>query len=157
MPWAFHVRIKLCAVKMERKLNGTVSSGDVMCNLDNAQNYLRVRLVNVTVDCSVGIHPWEQFPERPNRLVVNVDMYCKGYADAGGFAGGGIVDYDPIRSFIVSWSQRPHTPYLEALAEALIVECFRDARVDAVCVSILKPGIFNETAGAGIEIFRKRS
>lgn len=138
-------------------MNGIASSGNILCNLESLQNYLRVRLVDVAVDCSVGIHPWEKFPERPNRLVVNVDMYCKGYADAAGFEGGGIVDYDPIRSFILSWNKRPHTPYLETLAEALIFECFRDARVDAVCVSILKPGIFNETAGAGIEIFRKRS
>jgi dihydroneopterin aldolase len=34
--------------------------------------------------------------------------------------------------------------------------CFRNKRVSACRVSIMKPDIFNEAAGAGVEVYQMR-
>jgi len=47
--------------------------------------------------------------------------------------------------------------FIETLLEELVKLCFRDKRVRACRVSIFKPDIYNEAAGAGVEIFRERS
>ena len=41
--------------------------------------------------------------------------------------------------------------------EELVALCFRDARVEACRVSIVKPDIFNEAGGAGVEVYRVRA
>ena len=67
-----------------------------------------------------------------------------------------IIDYDPIRDALKSWPSRPHTPLLETLLHELVELCFRDPRVAACRVSIMKPDIFNEAAGAGVEVYQVR-
>jgi dihydroneopterin aldolase len=109
---------------------------------------VRVFLRNVVTEARVGLHPWEQHPERPARLVVNVDMMAAG--------AGQFLDYDPIREAIRAWPGRPHTPLLETLAEELVALCFANQDVGACRVRVEKPDIFNEAEAAGVEIFRLR-
>jgi dihydroneopterin aldolase len=118
-------------------------------------DYIRTMLRDVEAEAHVGLYPWERHPERPSRLIVSVGMTARrtGRADRG----QGILDYDPIRQAIRSWRNLPHTDLLETLAEDLLDLCFRNPRVEVATVSILKPDIFNEAAGAGIEIRRSRS
>jgi dihydroneopterin aldolase len=67
------------------------------------------------------------------------------------------IDYDRVRNGLRGWSSRPHTPLLETLAEELVVLCFGDPAVEACRVSVVKPDIFHEAAGAGVEIYRVRT
>jgi dihydroneopterin aldolase len=69
---------------------------------------------------------------------------------------GSIVDYDPVRDALKAWPSRPHTPLLETLLHELVELCFRNPRVSACRVSIMKPDIFNEAAGAGVEVYQIR-
>src|SRR5260370_11166192 len=41
-----------------------------------ATNYVRSVLKDVIVEAHVGLHPWEQHPQRPSRLIVNVEMFA---------------------------------------------------------------------------------
>ena len=68
-----------------------------------------------------------------------------------------MLNYDTIRDALKTWPQKPHTDLIETLIEELIALCFADSRVEACRVSILKPDIFNEAAGAGLEVYRLRS
>ncbi len=102
-------------------------------------------------EAHVGLHPWERHPERPTRLIVNVDMF----APTDG-AGPPFIDYDSVRDAIRAWPARPHTDLLETLAEELVGLCFAFAAVRACRVSVEKPDIFNEADAAGVEIFRVR-
>ena len=123
---------------------------------DAGLDYIRVVLRDVEVEAHVGLHPWERHPERPSRLLVSVEMFAH---LARGRAGAGekpVIDYDRVRKGLQGWSSRPHTPLLETLAEEVVGLCFGDAAVEACRVSILKPDIFNEAAGAGVEIYRMR-
>ena len=123
---------------------------------DAASDYIRVALHDVEVEAHVGLHPWEQHPERPSRLLVTVEMFAHlGRAHAAGHAKP-FIDYDRVRNGLRGWAARPHTPLLETLAEEVAALCFGDPAVAACRVSVVKPDIFNDAAGAGVEIYRVR-
>jgi dihydroneopterin aldolase len=116
-----------------------------------------IRLIDVDVMVACGLHTWERHPERPNRLRVNVHLFS--YTDVDHTVAapwGGFIDYDRVRTAILDWRQRPHTDLLETLVEDLLATCFADPRVDGAYVSVIKPEIFPEAAGAGVEAFRLR-
>jgi dihydroneopterin aldolase len=127
-----------------------------MPSWDNSRSHVRVVLRDVAVQASVGLHPWERHPERPSRLIVNVEMFAAsdGPADAAG--AGGIIDYDVVRNAIAAWSGRPHVDLLETLTEELVAVCFSLPAVQACRISVMKPDIFNEAAAVGVEVFRVR-
>ena len=118
---------------------------------DTQRDYVRVVLRDVQTEAHVGLHPWERHPERPSRLVVNVEMFAPSDGPDDAF-----IDYDPLRAALRSWPARPHTDLLETLADELVALCFASPRVAACRVSVMKPDIFNEAAGAGVEFYRRR-
>ena len=119
---------------------------------DPNRSHVRVILRNVQTEARVGLHEWERHPERPSRLLVNVEMFAPAEGQAGAF-----IDYDRIREAIKLWPGRPHTDLLETLAEELVALCFAAERVQACRVSVVKPDIFNEAEAAGVEFFRVRA
>jgi dihydroneopterin aldolase len=120
----------------------------------NDRDYIRVLIQDLQVEASVGMHPWEQHPDRPTRLIVNVEMFAS--APPPGDSAGQLIDYDLVRQAVHRWPGRPHTLYLETLAEELVALCFQIERVEACRVSVVKPDIFNDAAGAGVEFYRLR-
>jgi 7,8-dihydroneopterin aldolase/epimerase/oxygenase len=118
------------------------------------QDYVRVRLHNISTEAKCGVHPWERHSERPNRLRIDVDLYAR--LGRGGSLLDEIIDYDPIRNFIKSFPNRPHTDLLETLVNEIIEQCFNIKRVESCRVSILKLDIFNEIEGVGVENYRTR-
>ena len=119
---------------------------------DWSKDYIRITLQKVEVEVSLGLHPWERHPERPTRLLVSIDLFAYQEAHNRHVA----INYDSLRNFLKTWRNRPHTELLEELAEDLIAVCFEDTNVDACRVELIKPDIFNEAAGAGIEVYRRR-
>jgi dihydroneopterin aldolase len=119
-------------------------------------SYIRVILRDIETEALVGLHPWERYPERPTRLIVNVEMFAPLVRPLSSESPDSIVDYDPVREALKAWPARPHTPLLETLLHELVELCFRDPRVSACRVSIMKPDIFNEAAGAGVEVYQVR-
>lgn len=133
---------------------GAFSPANVMWS--GSGGYISAVLRDVVTEASVGLHPWEQHPGRPTRLIVNVEMFAPLVRPLASETAASIVDYDPIRDSLKSWPTRPHTALLETLVDELVSLCFRNPRVKACRVSILKPDIFNEAAAAGIEVFKIR-
>jgi dihydroneopterin aldolase len=119
-------------------------------------SYIRIILRDIETEALVGLHPWERYPERPTRLIVNVEMFAPLVRPLSAESPDSIVDYDPVREALKAWPARPHTPLLETLLHELVELCFRDPRVSACRVSIMKPDIFNEAAGAGVEVYQVR-
>lgn len=117
---------------------------------DATQDYTRVILRDVSVDMRIGLHPWERHAERPSRLVVNVEMFAPGRTPAR------FIDYDKIHDLFKSWPHRDHVDLLETLVEEVVARCFSIPEVAACRVSIMKPDIFNDAAGVGIEVYRRR-
>ena len=121
-----------------------------------SRSHIRVVLRDIETEAHVGLHAWERHPERPTRLLVNVEMFAGLTGPLSGETAGTIIDYDPIRAALKTWPARPHTPLLETLLHELVELCFRNPRVEACRVSIMKPDIFNEAAGAGVEVYQTR-
>lgn len=121
-----------------------------------AGSFQRFILKDLVTEVRLGFHPWEQHPERPQRVIVSVEMFADDVPGRDFETAGPVVDYDPIRAAVKTWPSRPHTRYIETLLEELIALCFANPAVTACKVSLLKPDIFNEAAGAGVEIFRER-
>jgi dihydroneopterin aldolase len=118
--------------------------------------YVRMMIRDLVTEVRLGLHPWERHPEKPQRIVINVEMYAapkktrvKGVSS--------VVDYDYVRDALRKWPHRKHTVFIESLLDELVKLCFRDKRVVACRVSIFKPDIYNEAAGAGVEIYRVRT
>ncbi len=114
-------------------------------------------LRDVVVEAHVGLHPWERHPERPSRLVVNVEMSAPAGPGRLDRVGGPFLDYDPVREALRGWSGRAHTPLLETLVEELFEVCFRNPAVETCRISVMKPDIFNEAAAVGVEATRHRA
>jgi dihydroneopterin aldolase len=119
-------------------------------------SYIRVMLRDIETEAHVGLHPWERHPERPTRLIVNVEMFASLTSPLSAETPDTILDYDPVRTALKSWPGRPHTPLLETLLDELVTLCFRNKRVGACRISIMKPDIFNEAGGAGVEVYQVR-
>jgi dihydroneopterin aldolase len=107
-------------------------------------------LRDITVEARVGIHPWERYPQRPHRLIVNIELF------ASGLEPGTFIDYDHIHHAFKSWPTRDHVDLLETLLEEVVALCFAIPAVEACRVSILKPDIFNDTGAVGVEVYRRR-
>jgi dihydroneopterin aldolase len=124
---------------------------------DAAKGYMRVILRDVEVAVRVGLHPWEKYPERPTRLIVNVELFAHlPRAGTPALSDKPLIDYDDIREELRKWPGRPHTPLLESLVDELVRLAFRNPHVAACRVSVVKPDVFNEAAGAGVEVYRLR-
>ena len=122
---------------------------------DAQRSFIRIVLRDVETEAQIGLHPWEQHPERPTRLLVNIEMFA--HTDgAPTETAATIIDYDSIHAAIKTWPARPHTGLLETLAEELVSLCLANARVEACRVSVMKPDIFNNAAAAGVELYRVR-
>ncbi len=119
-------------------------------------SHIRVILRDIVTEAHVGLHAWERHPERPTRLVVNVEMFAPILRPLSAESKDSIIDYDPIREALKQWPARPHTPLLETLLHEIVELCFRNKRVSACRVSIMKPDIFNEAGGAGVEVYQVR-
>ncbi len=119
------------------------------------RSYQRILVHDVDVMVACGLHAWERHPEHPNRLRVSADLYRFAGADQP-LDPADFIDYDRVRAAILAWQTRPHTDLLEELVEDLVATCFADRRVEGVCVRVVKPEIFPETAAVGIEVMRLR-
>jgi dihydroneopterin aldolase len=118
--------------------------------------YVRMMIRDLVTEVRLGLHPWERHPEKPQRIVINVEMYARP-APRRAKNVSSVVDYDYVRDALRKWPRRKHTVFIESLLEELVKLCFRDKRVVACRVSIFKPDIYNEAGGAGVEIYRVRA
>lgn len=120
------------------------------------ENYLRIVIRNFRTEARVGMYGWEQHDDKPQRLLITVELFAHQPAPHHSRSLESVIDYGYIPRALKAWPSRPHTPLLENLAEDLLVICFQDPKVEAARVSILKPDIVNEADAAGVEVYRKR-
>jgi len=121
------------------------------------QGYIRMMIRDFITEVRVGIHAWERHPDRPQRVIVNMDLFAEDPKTAKREHLSQVVDYDYIVAHLRTWPQKPQVDFIETLLEELVELAFRDPRVRACRVSIVKPDIFNDVAGAGVEIYRVRA
>ncbi len=121
-----------------------------------AHGYSRMMIKDLVIEVRLGVHAWERDPEKPQRIIVNIEMFGDGVSHQKGEGLASVIDYDRVHNAIQEWPKRPHVVLIETLLEELIALCFADARVKACRVSIVKPDIYPTAAAAGVEIYRVR-
>ncbi|WP_443748274.1 dihydroneopterin aldolase [Asticcacaulis solisilvae] len=110
-------------------------------------DYTAAVLETIEVHVRCGLHAFEY--ERPNRLWVSVWQY-------GRLKPGEFIDYDLMRNAVVAWETQDHVELLETLLEDVMATAFSNPLVLACRARILKPDIFPDTHGAGVEMARFR-
>ena len=120
------------------------------------RGYARMMIRDLITEVRLGVHEWERHPDKPQRVIINVDMYADDRSHLKGVGLESVIDYDPIYEAVRAWPERPHVLLIETLLEELIALCFKDPRVRACRVSIMKPDIYSLAAAAGVEIYRIR-
>lgn len=110
-----------------------------------------VRIVMAELETArrVGVHPWERHPEHPNRLIVSVELQIS-LPDYYGVAGR-FINYDPLRKHLQAWPTAEHVDHLESLLEELVDFIFATTPAVRAKVAIMKPDIFHEVRGVGVE------
>jgi dihydroneopterin aldolase/D-erythro-7,8-dihydroneopterin triphosphate epimerase len=103
----------------------------------------------------LGINP----EERTNRqdIVVNVIMWADTRPAALSDDIGDAVNYRTVAKAIIEHVEAGQPLLVERLVEEIAGICFRtDARVEAVEVSVEKPGALRFARSVGVSIFRSR-
>ena len=116
----------------------------------NEPSTVSIAMRGVELNVKVGEHPWEKHREHPTRLAINITLVF-GYGDYFG-THGGYVDYDPLRTFLKALEQRDHINRLEDFSKLILHACFQTTPAQRVKLSVLKPDIFNEMQGVGLEL-----
>ncbi len=122
--------------------------------MSDAPSTVSIAMRGVELIVRIGEHAWEQFPERPTRLALNITLVF-GYRDYTA-KHGGYVDYDPLYKFLKSLEQREHVNRLEDFAKLIIAACFETTPAQRVQLAVMKPDIFHEIDAIGLEFDVRR-
>ena len=113
----------------------------------------RLFLRNYEVLINIGVHDFEKKGEQ--RVLINVDLYIP-LALSTPLADNlaEVVDYDFMRETIVQRVARGHVHLQESLCDDVVAAMLAHPRVRAVRVSTMKPDVYPDCEGVGVEVFR---
>ena len=109
-------------------------------------------LDDLTVMIRLGIHPQEAAPQR---VTISVRMTVVYPASPSGDAIDEVLDYDFVRTGILTLAADRRFALQETLCETVAALCLRDPRVRSVTVRTMKTDIYPD-ARIGCEIVRGR-
>ena len=113
----------------------------------------RLFLRNYEVLINIGVHDFEKKGEQ--RVLINVDLYIPlalSTPVADNLAE--VVDYDFMRETIARRMAQGHVHLQESLCDDVIEAMLAHPRVRAVRVSTMKPDVYPDCEGVGVEVFR---
>ena len=114
----------------------------------------RVRVRNLLLPCSIGIHDHER--RRTQRVRINVEVDV---ADPGPFSSEDftqVLNYETIVSGVRAIAGTGHIDLVETLAERIAAMCLADPRSVSVTVGVEKLDAYSEAESVGISILRRR-
>ena len=112
-------------------------------------------LKSLQIDCVVGIYGHER--EKPQRVIIDVDLDYDFAAPAGSDAIGDAVDYDGVASGITELVHRRRFQLIETMAEETAAMLLaRLPQVRAVRIEIRKPAAVPAAACSFVRVERAR-
>ena len=116
----------------------------------------RLFLRNYEVYINIGVHDFEKKGEQ--RVLINVDLYIP-LAQSTPKADhlDEVVDYDFMRATIAERISKGHIHLQETLCDDVAKMMLGHPRVRAVCVSTMKPDVYPDCDGVGVEVFHIKS
>ena len=113
----------------------------------------RLFLRNYEVLINIGVYEFEKKGEQ--RLLINVDLYIP-LADSTPVQDHleEVVDYDFMRDTIAKRMTQGHVHLQETLCDDVVRAMLEHPRVRAARVSTMKPDVYPDCEGVGVEVFR---
>jgi len=116
-------------------------------------NCRRLFLRNYEVNINIGVHDFEKKGEQ--RVLINVDLYIPlAQSTPKDDQLEEVVDYDFMRASIAQRVAQGHIHLQETLCDDVARIMLAHPRVRAVCVSTMKPDVYPDCEGVGVEVFQ---
>lgn len=113
----------------------------------------RLFLRNYEVMINIGVYEFEKKGEQ--RLLINVDLYIPlALSSPTHDQLEEVVDYDFIRNTIAQRMSHGHVQLQETLCDDIVREMLAHPSVRAVRVSTMKPDVYPDCEGVGVEVFK---
>ena len=113
----------------------------------------RLFLRNYEVLINIGVHEFEKKGEQ--RVLINVDLYIPlALSTPKDDNLDEVLDYDFMRDTIAKRVARGHVQLQESLVDDVVAAMLEHPRVRAACVSTMKPDVYPDCEGVGVEVFR---
>jgi dihydroneopterin aldolase len=117
------------------------------------QDCRRLFLRNYEVLINIGVHEFEKKGEQ--RVLFNVDLYIPlAVSTPKEDELHEVVDYDFMRDTIAARMAKGHVHLQETLCDDLAAALLAHPRVRAVRLSTMKPDVYPDCEGVGVEVFR---
>jgi dihydroneopterin aldolase len=113
----------------------------------------RLFLRNYEVMINIGVHDFEKKGEQ--RVLINVDLYIPlALSTPKDDQLAEVVDYDFMRETIARRMAEGHVHLQETLCDDVVRSMLAHPRVRAVRVSTMKPDVYPDCEGVGVEVFQ---
>ena len=113
----------------------------------------RLFLRNYDVMCNIGVHDFEK--QGAQRLLINIELFIPlAQSTPQRDALDEVVDYDFMRSTVAQRVAQGHVQLQETLCDDLARVLLAHPLVRAVGVSTMKPDVYPDCEGVGVEIFQ---
>jgi dihydroneopterin aldolase len=113
----------------------------------------RLFLRNYEVLINIGVYEFEKKGEQ--RLLINVDLYIPlAVSSPTHDQLEEVVDYDFMRDTIAKRMARGHVQLQETLCDDIVRSMLEHPRVRAARVSTMKPDVYPDCEGVGVEVFK---
>ncbi|CAN7649834.1 dihydroneopterin aldolase [Massilia sp. LjRoot122] len=117
------------------------------------RNCRRLFLRNYEVMINIGVHDFEKRAEQ--RVLINVDLFIpleQSTPKADQLSE--VVDYDFMRETIAKRISKGHIHLQETLCDDVVKAMLTHPRVRAARVSTMKPDVYPDCEGVGVEVFQ---
>ena len=113
----------------------------------------RLFLRNYEVMINIGVHDFEKKGEQ--RVLINVDLYIPlASSTPKDDQLAEVVDYDFMRETIARRMAQGHVHLQETLCDDVVRAMLAHPNVRAVRVSTMKPDVYPDCEGVGVEVFQ---
>src|SRR5450830_550949 len=113
----------------------------------------RLFLRNYEVMINIGVYEFEKKGEQ--RLLINVDLYIPlALSSPTQDQLEEVVDYDFMRNTIAQRMARGHVQLQETLCDDIVRAMLEHPSVRAARVSTMKPDVYPDCEGVGVEVFK---
>ena len=113
----------------------------------------RLFLRNYEVMINIGVHDFEKKGEQ--RVLINVELYIPlAQSTPQHDELDEVVDYDFMRETVAKRMAQGHVHLQETLVDDLVGALLAHPRVRAVALSTMKPDVYPDCEGVGVEVFQ---
>jgi 7,8-dihydroneopterin aldolase/epimerase/oxygenase len=113
----------------------------------------RLFLRNYEIAINIGVHEFEKKGEQ--RVLINVDLYIPlALSTPKSDQLNEVVDYDFMRGTIAARVAQGHVHLQETLCDDVATIMLAHPLVRAVRVSTMKPDVYPDCEGVGVEVFQ---